>query len=615
MNKLGIAIKSTLMGSGEPFAYNRGPWESKVVDVRDALRHVPSLASDPGRAITFFSFSESGCYITVARCYPNREGDNIAGWIFVPAEIRISGEELLGNIRKIKDLIFRTELPGQAELQQLFSQTYPLKTCSIPYKASLKNGKFAKREITPTVSEEKILSNLHQPYYAEFQAVFIEERPNEVVGVTDLSHQPLTNLVPILPPDPAILRSQGIEVFFLKTGETFANSMLVPVGSTIKIGVKRRGFETQSFVMKVDSEGTKCEIPEINWQRKISKSDFIVKDSSGRQLNSGYTIYINNQPLIQDRYLTEFEIETARVRVEYQNQSTAVTGNLKSLPMTVYIDGPVGKSSRGAEWRVVLANGSKGKVAVEGNGVAGYESPLKGYDIDGEYLVYKDNAWTQRIIGFAAGIILGGIVVGILALCGAFGSSDDKNGNQVPAGTETTVDIPAAETGQQQLNDDVQKALEEKEKAALTYLEENQNWKKGEMEQIDNLQGLFDDLNTFNLEQLSNKWMEILKGSPRFLKIIEAYKISQEKGGKPQTKTPDFTYNKAGDETINIDNYIKWISVDCIPGPANETHANDKQVNVNGGNSGNRTVSPQETISQPKEATNTQNASGSGINI
>lgn len=206
MKKLGIAIKSTIMGIGEPYKVNPGPWDSKIVDIRDVLRHVPSLASDPTRCIVFLSFSETGTYITVARCYRNRPGDNIAGWIFVPFDIAVSGEELARTVENVRRIIFSAELPDRATMEKLFSAVYPIKP-ALRFRPSPKNGRFGVRNLSGGTPLNTVLAFPYQKYYSEFQAIFLENYAGEVENATDLTTMPLQPAPVPAPVEPVAVRT------------------------------------------------------------------------------------------------------------------------------------------------------------------------------------------------------------------------------------------------------------------------------------------------------------------------------------------------------------------------------------------------------------------------
>ena len=304
MKRLGIAIKNTIQGSGEPIKINAGDWVKKVTDIRNVLRHMPLMKSEPTYTATFFSFSEKGCYITVARSLPNRPDDNVAGWIFVPYDIEISGEALCRVIGRVRSIITQSELPPESHLESLFATEYPVKGGAVPFHPSPRNDTFAKR----TVSQPGMLPVLfgdarYQPYYSGFEAVILEEETGEVVDATDLTERPLEK-------------------------------------------------------MKVLHQPPRAKNP------KVKAED-------------------------------------------------------KEAPY----------------WWVELNDGSEGRIIVRGANVRRYESPLRGYESEGDKLVYQENnPWPQRALGFAAALLLCGIVLTILALCGVFRSKtpEDKMEKEEP---------------------------------------------------------------------------------------------------------------------------------------------------------------------------------------
>lgn len=361
MKTLGIAIKSTLQGSGEAIKINSGKWDSKIVDIRDVLRHVPSLSTDPNRSIIFLSFSDEGSYITVARCFPAREGDNIAGWIFVPNDILISGDEVCHIVDEVRNIIFNKELPSKEKLDEIFSKQYPIKAASIPCKASPKNGKFAKREITAQTPLNVLLGRaIYQPAYDQYQDVFITQFKDEVTDATDLTAQPLTQMVTLQPPAPEALTlaGQGTVVYVAKTNEVFDKPLMVPKGSLVELKAVRNGYSPESFSIRVEGESVRCPLPKFLWKP--------VAGGGASGIDVG-------QP---------------------------------DLPT----------------WNIELANGETAQIMIKGGGVSRGTSPLKGYELIGrKTLEYKSGSWTDRFIGFGAAIVLGLVVCGILALSGTFG--------------------------------------------------------------------------------------------------------------------------------------------------------------------------------------------------
>ena len=55
MSKIGIAIKVTSAGAGEPIVANGGPWITRIFDVRNTLMQVPATATNNNIIVTFFT--------------------------------------------------------------------------------------------------------------------------------------------------------------------------------------------------------------------------------------------------------------------------------------------------------------------------------------------------------------------------------------------------------------------------------------------------------------------------------------------------------------------------------------------------------------------------------
>lgn len=375
MKRLGIAIKSTLQGSGEAIKVNPGPWDNRIVDVRDVLRHVPSLSTDSNRSVIFLSFGELGSYITVARCFPNREGDNIAGWIFVPNDIQISGDEVCHMVDEVRNIIFMSELPARDKLDSIFSKEFPLKAAATPCKPSPKNGKFAKREITEATPLKVLLgSAIYQPVYDKYQDVFITQFKDEVNDAIDLTGLPLTQMAVLQPPAPEalVLAGQGTVIHFAKNNEVFDHPIQVPKGTLVDLKAVRPGFASESFSIRVEGDNTRCPLPKFLWK----------------------------------------PVPGAGAAGETPQQ--------QELPT----------------WNIELANGQNAQIMIKGRVSRGV-SPLKGYELVGrKTLEYKGGGWKDRMVGFGSALVLGIVVCGILALCGVFGSDRHKEALAENEGTE-----------------------------------------------------------------------------------------------------------------------------------------------------------------------------------
>lgn len=485
MKRLGIAIKSTLQGSGEAIKVNPGPWEKRIVDIRDVLRHVPSLSSDPNRSVVFVSFSDAGSYVTVARCFPNRPGDNIAGWIFIPNDILIMGDEVCHAVDEVRNIIFMSELPARGKLEETFSKAFPLKPASIPTKPSPKNGKFAKREITSDTPLDVLLgSAIYQPGYNNYQDIFLVQYKDEVMDAVDITAQPLTQMITLQPPTQEALANagQGVLIYFAKTNEPFSRPIMVPKGTRVELKAIRRGFSSEMFAIKAEGDMSHCPLPQFMWK-------------PSREMP----------------------------------QEAAPTPDLPT-------------------WEVELANGQYGQIMVKGRGVSRNSSPLKGYElVSRKSLAYKGGGWKDRFIGFGAAILLGLVVCGILALSGTFDSHKGK-GESAENVDENGFPTPGDNADFSTID------------AAIAYLDGTKNWDRSNMENYTQLQGLYDDLNDFNLTKIINTWSNKLSKSSTFQSLVAAANKCRENNWPAKANGSKF---EPGEGSINVDRYIDWIGGGC----------------------------------------------------
>ena len=600
MKRLGIAIKNTIQGSGEPFKINPGTWTGKVTDLRTVLRHVPSLQTDPKRTATLFFFSEEGAYIIVGRSYQNRPDDNVTGWIFVPNDIEISGEDLLKAVEAVRQIIFLPELPVRSAMEQQFAKEYPLKSGSVHYTPSPKNGRFAKRDVTPGMPLQVILgSGLYQQYYRDFEAIFIEQFPGEVVDATDLTNRPLENLITLQPPTKEALEragGKGTLLFFAANNEQFRAPVRVGKGAKLELKAMKAGMMPQTVYITADERP--IELTKIYWQKELTPKDFIIYGPMGDRLTNNLSVTVNGMQINnQPKYISESDMRNARVVVKHKNgDSTTETIDFTRTPVTIYLKGSGSGNSNtesGMSWNLHLADDSRGKITVTGGRLKRYESPLRGYEAEGDWLRYKGgNIWLQRAIGFCSALVIGGITVGILAMCGVF----SHKGKDIPSNDGA----PESQVEQQgpTTNNPSGNMLEAE---AIAYLDGNKVneklvWRRSEMETYPILRGLYDALNEFDFNKVIHEYAPQLTGSNEFNTLMSHIEKNHKNGWETyaKKKTTGGTYNDTGDEMIDINNYKLWIDSNC-------TKATDSSVAPKSAAQGPTQAPPQAKPAIPKQ--------------
>lgn len=101
---------------------------------------------------------------------------------------------------------------------------------------------------------------------------------------------------------------------------------------------------------------------------------------------------------------------------------------------------------------------------------------------------------------------------------------------------------------------------EEKLNAAIQYLDYNTVWTKADMEEYAHLQGLFEDMNQFNLQNLSGVWKVKLSKSVMFGNLCKAAEESVKNGYNVTFPPHDKCYDMKETDSIVVLEYIQWIS-------------------------------------------------------
>lgn len=606
MSKIGIAIKITSAGSGQPIAINGGDWAKRVIDVRDILKHIPSMVSDHSKIIVFVSFTEDACLITVARTVSGRPWDNVAGWIHIPSNLVITGQEVNSVISKVKKLISATELPEDAELNALFGKEYDTKSISARYEASKRDGKFAKRDTVIYSLEELLGENRYQSYYSEYNAVFLTSEIDAVVDAEDVSSKKLSTLITLIPPTTREIQDKlgKFVTLLLSSRQVFNDAILLNKGQTITLIAERDGFEPFSFMVTAETDDQVCTLPKAVWSKKISTANFDVKSESGKDLNGKAKISVNDIDITTRPYFfSEYECESAYVVITANGYDTfkskvRLLGNNR---LSIVLDRRIEEFRK----KIQLKNGATGEISIAGKGINRYESPIKGYVENDGYLEYiPGNVWLQRLIGFGVAVMLWLIILFI----GWWNSVEFQTTSDFPwieavskEAKRATIETQTQDTLDNSQNEEnldnatASQTTPTDLNAAINYLDSYDVWEKSELEKYPDLKGLYDDLNNMNTKKLGYEWSEKLKDSSNFKKVAEVAKKNYKNGWNPK-QTPHYpTYNTEPTVyLINLTKYKNWLDRDQTPqaGSGNHSHSHSATGGKGGGNDDNNPKIP-----------------------
>jgi len=575
-NKLGLKIVRINQGYTDLLEINGNQsWCKNVWDIRKDLENIENL--DGTSAVLMLSCAETGHILTIASLIDGRATDCISAWIYIPSTITISGKELIDIIEATKKEIL-ANVRNNDTLTQLFSKEYPqdqaLKKIEKSQSDECAYRCYGKGS-TYTLAE--LLKDLHQSYYKNYKAIFLlnnDEKLKCHVG-HNLTDQKLQTLILLDQPT-------SVDGFVPYIGNSILDKKMYFVeGDKIKIEWKRNGYTTinTETIIKPNVQYT---TPTKNQYRKfVSYNAIQVVDESHTSISSdSYELRINKTVLQSGQKIAINEATIDNVQVEvYSKEYKDVKTNLDlSKPQKIVLT----RITYEYEYMFPISNTGKYQSIKITRHKKTDKCPFKGYVIEyqeGKKYYLKFKPFDKKFW------IITPIVAILLLLLGFGGgyalSSYSKNTESQP---------PVNSTKQQSTNptDDQEKTQEKDSiiREATTYLDNTQDWNRSEMEKYEPLQGLWDAINSKNLDTILTyaTKLEASKTFQDFVKIIEQYK---------DKNYPKNSYNQEGDSIININKFTKYIQKNHINNTNNNqgsrSNGNKQQKDANNTNIGSLT--------------------------
>lgn len=583
MNKLQLYIAKSLRGYKSLVNFN--PAEDVRRHIHDLRQALEAIEYDPLEKNIFYllSYIEEGYLLSILRTIPTEPLDHLAATIFVPLRMDIAPEELDEVVRAITR---KMSAPGMsaddvAELRRLFAREYAVRpqqqvgaiVASAPdagYARALYGG------TTRRTLASYLGRHIYQPEWLPYSGVFLLDADLGLEGpAPDLTAQPLVTTVPLLPPENT---KEGFEPHIY--GRPFTRPYAVPLGGVVDITWTRNGFEDRVSTVTVDEAGTTPDAGGTADSRKtLSPASFVVTSRADHNPIPDCTITVNGTPLDGPRSFTESELASARVTVTCPGYA----------PFSAHIDlagstiAHIRLDASGKVYRFLLPLRSaelgapvpfelRSKQPIT-------QSPIEGYQaLD----TIREGAGRSNMLAYAppaAGLgkaIIGavaGLVVGlVLGFCIFAGGSDEKVGRREPADTMaveapaapqpaaagTPAPAPAPEAQAAEQPAPAQQAADEPLSAAIAYLDGNRTWNRAELARFPDLAGLFDDMNSLDIDKLISAWGPRLKDSKNFAAVVRAAEGSKRKKINVHRDNRT-TYNKPGDDAIGYVGYTYWI--------------------------------------------------------
>ncbi len=592
MKKIGLKIVRVSGGKSTLLTLNEGEWARNAVDIRDILK-LYDLTDD--KLATLMSFAESGTFVTMALPIPGRGTDNTAAWIYIPNSIEVSGTEVANLMQEVKAELKKTRR-DDARLEALFAKEYPA-TLATDFTPSSTDMNFAKRRVSNFDMPEVLGAKRYQPYYSDFKYILIEDDDSLKITdprVVDISRKPLEETCAVYPP-------QGLPAdvtvrFDDENKGVFTQPVFKKKGEMLKVVFERQGFLPIEHIDQVTENNQICSLPNnMVWKISVTKDFFkVVAHNSGDDLGAQAEIHINgkqlaNRPIV----LTEKEAKNATVKIKapyFEEVETKVDFTREKVKHI-----RLHRAERTQNWEIILPDGSTAQMTLTSKALplSQTESPLTGYKVDhARRLTYTaPGGFKQWAIGFMCAVALG---LAIWIVCAALGWEDGNNVSYPPTNQTVTSNDdnkttpPPVTSHTSAKNDDEGKTsdiptdVNTTNSGGVEYLDNSGGkWTREDMEAYPELSGLFDELNTYDFQQILAR-EPLLRNSDQYQQLVSAIQANR-------SKTFNGRYCPDGDNTITLKYYI-----DKLNKPQNQAAATSQSGH-----------SPASTWTEPTNATST----------
>lgn len=509
LRKMGFARKIVSEGSQPAETFNAdGVWDKKVGDLRSYLQLLNMGENPRERVATFISYDEGGLFITLVTLVDGRPGDHLSGWIYIPRILNVPVDKIMAAHQLVKDWL--QEKVSNKELEQFFNEDYLLRELPEMYKASKKGfqkwGFFDLNQSRYSLTD--FFEYAYQVEFTRFEAVYIQEKGSGIrirdgKRFENLTQMKLRKSVLICPPaEEECKRWTNVGAQLFLNGKPFTKKARMKEGASLHMELQRAGFETisaeeQKLTLEHDGKPFVFPKKDLKWMKRICSSDFDIRNENEEQLNNRAEIKINGQLLPRDGAIFSEDVwNECKATIKCRNYQTIENQEFKlskGKNKTTMHRLPI-------DYMVEMVNGKVAKMTLDSKDLPEDKiSPLKGYKLgSGNHLRIKSDKWKQRLIGFGVPIALCLVVAACMTLYTWFTTHEFSLKSNCPFVEVTEVKQDKTETSSVFFDEE----KNERSKAAIAYLNNNETWHRDSLESFDETKGLFDALNTYNHSKL-----------------------------------------------------------------------------------------------------------------
>lgn len=545
--KLGLVIRNASEGEGEIFSYNRElSWENYIEDVRSTTDELKGFYQT-GKTVMFLKFlGELGHFICIVQAAPEgspRLRDSTAAWIYFPYKINIDGEEVVAVINEVGLAISAPKGIEVGRLERLFEKEYNEKDVIRLNAATIKSNKdtaFAARQYghgTDYVLHELLGKYLYQTEYNNYKSVFLLETSNEIsLNNENVLKFKLKPMCTYFPPNETL----GFSPYIENVNIMFNKPFEVIDGIKVTLTYKKEGYGdiNKVFLASYSASNNLPKEGNINIEdckRIIYRSWFNIYSKNSKKLKN-LMIKINDTPLT-DKLAIPAELFSRGVNltISCEGYNKIKMNNVHLLTeMTFALEEKI------YYYEFFLPTDICGQVKEQGAKVIIEtnrpltDSPIRGYS-SSEFIEEGKNNGRYNVLNYTKNLrlkirfFLYGFICFFFFFLLMFGWKNNFFKENYKSGIETVIQTEAINTDRtEDENNNTKSNFNQDEsihKAAISYLDSNNTWKKDSLENNSILKGLYEDLMEFNKDKILNDWAPKLNDSEKFKKIVDTYKI------------------------------------------------------------------------------------------
>ncbi len=569
--KLGLVIKSTINGDSEAYSINKQPeWAKYTDDPRSIIKDLNEFDGSGKIVIVAKFLGDLGYLLGVVKARPEGSGrsdDNTTAWIHIPSKTKIQGKEICRVISVIQEQLSAPLGISTIILDDALSKEYEEKHvqyCALDFIKSNSEGYTGWRyygQGTDYVLEELLGDDIAQICYKKYKCIcFIDHS----LGISMVGGEILSNsikpTVTILSPSD----NGGFRPMLISGNKQipFTNSIEIPINTQIVVLWKKDGFsDVKKELIISEKHNNKLPIDiqiQENDRKVILQPTWIKVYDSKNKLIQNCEIYINGQWLGNENItISEAAVrEGIKIRVCHPRYETKECYMKLSSNIELRLDDK--KCSKQYILRKEDGNNLTQDVRITVEMDNHYTGmPLKGYRSEDGCIVYEDNLMLKVkyfIFGVMFFFVVGLLYAGYVAVENFIDNHNFQFGWPPITEKKITQKTPAV------VKEATVSPEELIKKSKIMYLA-NDVWSKDSLDHY-GLSELYEDMNSFNLENIRDFKNPDLDSVNNIKRIVEAAKKSLEnninpKKGKEQNGGK---YNLVNDNNINLDNYIKAIT-------------------------------------------------------